>query len=267
MTDQVSPEEQEQAQLVSADRAEDDAKLLLRKSRNGMLCTISKKIAGWPFGSIAPYALDARGSPILFISTIAEHTKNLDADDRVSILVQEEAADGDVQAHGRITVLGRASRVGAEEVADVRARYLERTPSAAGYAEAHDFHFYRIVPEHVRFIGGFGKIFWLQPEKLRVDPASDPLAGAASGVIEHMNDDHAEAIQLYCRAFKSTTPASAKMVGVDQFGFDVEARGPDARFRFDFERPATPDTIRAIVVEMVVRAREKLGIPPRGASK
>lgn len=265
MTEQ-SPDEAEQAQLITTDRAVEDARRLLRKSKNGMLCTISKKIAGWPFGSIAPYALDARGAPILFISTIAEHTRNLEADDRVSILVQEEGI-GDIQANGRITVLGRAVRVPDSEVPDVRARYLERSPAAASYVEAHDFRFYRILPEHVRFIGGFGKIFWFTPDKITLDPATDPLAKAASGIIEHMNDDHSDAIQLYCRAFKSVTPASSKMIGIDQFGFDVEAKEPDARHRFDFDAPATPATIRAVVVEMVGRARQKLGAPPPNSSK
>lgn len=267
MAESENSDEREDAQLVSAERAADDARLLLRKSKNAVLCTISKKIAGWPFGSIAPYALDASGAPVLFISTIAEHTKNLEADDRVSVLVQEESADGEIQAHGRITVVGRAARVKDGDVRDVRARYLERVPSSASYAEAHDFHFYRIVPEHVRFIGGFGKIFWFAPEKLRLDPALDPLAASAAGIIEHMNDDHGEALQLYCRAFKSVTPASAKMIGIDQFGFDVEAKEPDVRLRFDFDRPATHQTVRAIVVEMVARARETLGIAPRDASK
>lgn len=256
-----SPEELEAAQAIPADQAAQDAKLLLRQQKDGFLCTLSKRVAGWPFGSIAPYALDASGAPILFISTIAEHTKNIEADNRVSFLVQESPEGGDSQAKGRITLMGRATRVSAEDIPSVRARYLSRVPSAASYSEAHDFAYYRISPEHVRFIGGFGKIFWLPAEKVRLDAAADPLAKAAGGIIEHMNSDHADAIKNYCRAFKSLSPASAKMISVDQFGFDVECSEPNVRVRFDFDQPATPASIRAVVVEMAKRAREQLGLP------
>jgi putative heme iron utilization protein len=262
-----SPDELEEAQMIPADRAAEDAKLLLRQKKDGFLCTISKRVEGWPFGSIAPYALDATGAPILFISTIAEHTKNIDADDRVSFLVQESEDGGDTQAKGRITVMGRASRVSADDLPSVRARYLSKVPAAVSYSEAHDFAYYRIVPEHVRFIGGFGKIFWLPAEKIRLDPATDPMAKASSGIIEHMNSDHEEAIQLYCRAFKATNPASAKMIAVDQFGFEVECREPNVRLRFDFDQPATPSSIRGAVVDLARRARESLGLPPKEAKK
>lgn len=258
-----SPDERVENQGITVDRAISDASALVRQGKNGVLCTISKRIAGWPFGSIAPYALDAHGCPVVFISTIAEHTKNIDADDRVSLLVQEDAGSGNTQAHGRLTLVGRASRVTGDDVPDVRARYLSRFPSAASYADAHDFYFYRIRLEQARYIGGFGKIFWLEADKMTLDPAKDPLAGAAKGIIDHMNQDHTEALSLYCHAFKNVKPGSAKMVGVDQFGFDVQCAAPDVRLRFDFDKPALPNTIRPIVVEMVTRAREVLGLPAK----
>lgn len=242
-----------------------DAQRLLRRSATSVLSTISKKIEGWPFGSIAPYALNARGEPILFISTIAEHTKNLIADNRVSLLVQEElpdgrslAAQGEVQAHGRITVMGRATQIAEHEVADARARYLSRVPSAVGYSNAHDFAFFRLGFEHVRFIGGFGKIFWLDPARMILNPKLDPLAEGALGIISHMNEDHADSLRLYCRAFRSVDPEEVEMVGVDQFGLDLACRRPDLRLRFDFDEPATMKTIRPIVVKMVQDARTRI---------
>jgi putative heme iron utilization protein len=175
------------------------------------------------------------------------------------MLVQEHAPDGDTQAHGRLTLLGRAERVASEELPDARARYLARVPSAASYSEAHDFLFYRVSVEHVRYIGGFGKIFWLDHERFALDPVRDPLAKNASRIIEHMNEDHADALKLYCRAFKKLDPERATMVGVDQWGFDVECISPKVRLRFDFEEAATEETIRPVVVAMVRTAREILG--------
>lgn len=260
--DVTQPEEREESQEITRRAAALGAQQLLRRNRNGVLSTASKKYGGWPFGSVAPFALDARGEPLLFISTIAEHTRNLRHDPRVSLLVQDEARDGDQQAEGRITLLGRAELVPEALVADARARYLARVPTAAGYQSAHDFHFYGIQLEHIRYIGGFGRIFWLEPQELRLDPESDPLAAGARGIIDHMNEDHADALKLYCSAFKSVRPARAVMVGVDQWGFDVECTSPDVRLRFDFDAPATMESIRPIVVDLVKRARALLASSP-----
>lgn len=241
---------------VSRAEAARDALRMVRRRGDGVLCTISRKVAGWPFGSAAPYALDARGEPLLLISALAEHTRNIKADDRVSLFVQEQPAGGDVQAHGRVTLMGRAHRVHEAEAEDGWARYLARVPSAATYGGAHDFSLYGISLEQVRYIGGFGRIFWLDAEQLRLDPAADPLAAGATGILAHMNHDHADTLVLYCRAFRGLEVERATMVGIDQFGFDVQH--PGGRIRFDFEEPATPATIRGVLVDLAKRARAKL---------
>jgi putative heme iron utilization protein len=142
------------------------------------------------------------------------------------------------------------------------ARYAARVPSSTSYSDMHDFELWRLDFAQVRFIGGFGKIYWLDAEELASDPVHDPLFKAAPGILAHMNEDHADALVLYCRAFKNVSPASAHMVGVDQFGFDVECTAPDLRLRFEFEKPATMETIRPLVVDMAKRARGMLE-PPR----
>src|SRR5207244_460588 len=109
--------------------------------------------------------------------------------------------DGDVQANARLTIMGRAQPVSDEELPDARARYLARLPSAESYSSTHDFSFYAISLVHVRFIGGFGSIHWLPAEKLTLAPTEDPLHADAPGIVEHMNADHGDALQLYCRAF------------------------------------------------------------------
>lgn len=228
------------------------ARDLLRQQRQGVLSTLSLHKPGWPFGSIAPYALNERGEPILLMSGLAQHTKNALADPRASLLVQENAAAGDPQALGRVTLMGRISRP--QEERQVRARYLARHPAAARTAAGHDFHCYVLSIEEARYIGGFGEIHWLPADKLLIDPLNDPLGPHAQAILTHMNADHAEALTLYCRYFRGLPGDGARMTGVDSYGFDVETAGE--LVRFDFAQAwSTPDEVRRALVGMVKAAR------------
>jgi putative heme iron utilization protein len=232
-----------------------DAEALLRLRGSGMLATISRRVAGWPFGSVVPYAIDREGRPIILIAGIAEHTKNIQADPRVSVLVQEAEDGEDVQAKGRLTVMGRAEPIPENDIADAQPRYLAKLPSAEEYFDTHDFAFYRISVEHLRYIGGFGEIFWLDPDEYRARIERDPIVLAAKGIIDHMNEDHEDAMALWCRAFRGLEPKRVRMIGVDRWGTDLELEQPDLRVRFDFAEPASPDSIRRIVVAMTAEAR------------
>src|SRR6185295_12291531 len=94
-------------------------------------------------------------------SDIAQHTKNIVADSRVSLTVVEKGESDDVQAHGRVTVIGDARRVAGDD--DIRERYFRYFPSARQYEQTHGFDFFRLEPVRIRFIGGFGQIFWQEP--------------------------------------------------------------------------------------------------------
>jgi heme iron utilization protein len=234
------------------------AESLLRIRGRGMLATISKKVAGWPFGSVVPYAVDRAGRPIILIAGIAEHTKNIEADSRVSLLVQEAEDEQDIQAKGRLTVMGRAELIPEADLPDASARYLAKLPSAAEYFDTHDFSFYRITTDHLRYIGGFGKIHWLEPAAYRARVEEDPIVRGAKPIVDHMNQDHEEAMSLWCRAFRDLSPKSVRMTAVDRWGADLACSDPDAQLRFDFDEPATMESIRKIVVAMTVEARKRL---------
>ena len=153
------------------------AQALLRAERQGALSTISLHRPGWPFGSIAPYALSARGEPLLLMSALAQHTRNALRDDRASLLVQDSAglaAGADAQSHARVTVLGRIRAVSVAEQPDATARYLSRQPHAARTAEGHGFNLYALSIEEARFIGGFGKICWIDGASMLIDPGPAP---------------------------------------------------------------------------------------------
>lgn len=140
---------------------------LLRKERHGVLCTLSRKEDGWPFGSVVPYALSEANDPILLMSGLAEHTQNVLADDRVSLFLQDSAYAADPQTGPRATLLGRLERVSDAQTASVRERYLQRIPEAASLFELGDFHLFILRVTRIRYIGGFGAMFWMPGEELR----------------------------------------------------------------------------------------------------
>ncbi|MEM6368563.1 MAG: DUF2470 domain-containing protein [Myxococcota bacterium] len=257
-------DEREDRQRIGKTEASAGARELFWGARHGVLCTLSAKVGGWPFGSVVPYAIDARGRPILMVATIAEHFKNVQADDRVSLFVQagqeaEQNPEVDVQTFGRVTVMGRASLATPEERQDMAPRYYFRLPGSRSYHGTHDFVFLKVDIERIRYIGGFGKIFWLDPTAFHVDPQKDILAEGSAGAVAHMNEDHRDAMADMVKGFYGldVPPAAVEMTAVDERGLwiDVAEHG---RHRIDFEKPANPDTLRVRVVESVKVARARL---------
>ena len=141
------------------------ARQLLRAHRYGALSTLSKKFDGHPFGSITPYLVDHDGSLLILISALAEHTKNIRHDPRVSLITHNQE-DPHIQTQGRITVVGTAALFTQRELAGKR--YLRYFPEAQTYYDMPDFQFYRIVPQALRYIGGFGDIHWVKAENYQI---------------------------------------------------------------------------------------------------
>jgi hypothetical protein len=234
---------------------------LVSSQSRGTLCTVAVEPAGYPYGSVASYALDGRGDPLLFVSRMAEHTQNAMRDPRASLLVGEPVPDGaDPLASGRATLLGDLGEVPDEDRAAVRDRYLEAIPTAAYYIDFGDFAFYRLAVRDIRYVGGYGRMSWVDATSYAVAEA-DPLVGSAAGIIAHMNADHAEAQVLLCRHLAGrpeTTEAS--MSSVDRYGFELIAVAPAGRaaVRLGFPEPCTtPDEVRAAMVAMVTDARAR----------
>lgn len=207
----------------------DEARRFARAQHSGVLSTLSQRLEGFPFGSVAPFILDHAGCPVILISDLAEHTKNINADARVSLIVQPYSPD--MQVAGRVTIPGRAERVPDKDA--LGARYLRFHPQAESYFAMHDFQFYRIVPVRIRYIGGFGKIHWIEPDAYLFPDG--PLAAQESGILEHMNADHADSLFEYCRHVHGLTPQTTAMIGIDPDGFDL--RADERLLRFDFPEP------------------------------
>lgn len=231
---------------------------LVSSSNRGALSTIAADPAGYPYGSVATYGLDDRGSPIFFISLMAEHTQNAMRDARASLLVTEPVPEGaDPLASGRATLLGLLSQV---DRAVAQAPYLAANPTAAYYIEFGDFVFYRLDVAAIRYVGGYGRMSWVDAGAYAAAEA-DPLAPAAAGIIGHMNADHGDAQVLYCRHLAGyTDTTSATMSAVDRYGFEMVAQGPAGRaaVRLGFPEPCTTaDEVRRAMVAMVAEARRR----------
>lgn len=204
-----------------------EARQFLRSTHSGMLCTNSVKFTGYPFGSVAPFVLDHDGQPLLLISTIAEHTKNIMADCKVSLLVFAGAED--LQANARLTMLGEAEQTDKQDEL-LKARYLRYFPQAEQYFAMHDFLFYRLQIQQARYIAGFGSMGWMDGTEFR-SPRS-PLISQEAGIIEHMNNDHHTNMKSYCQHFYSINPEHIEMTGIDCDGFDLRADAQILRFNF-----------------------------------
>ena len=234
------------------------ARTLVAAIRTGTLCTIAKEPAGFPYGSFVTFAMDGP-NPIFFISDLAEHTKNLKGDERASLLVAE-GGEADPLANGRVTLLGPCRRLEAGDAREAaKAAYLEAHPNASYYIDYSDFSFWRLDVEGIRYIGGYGRMSWVEPDDWSGSEA-DPVAPLAAGIIDHMNADHADALVQYCRTFsRATDTASATMTSVDRYGFEMSAetaKGPRP-IRLAFSAPiVTSEDARREMVALLRRARE-----------
>jgi hypothetical protein len=239
------------------------ARTLVHLGRSGTLVTQSRRHPGFPFGSVALYAVDAAGRPSFLVSTMAMHTQNLLADGRASLLVTQPGWTDDPLAGARLTLVGHVAPVATEERAALRAAYLARHENARHWVDYDDFAFYRLEIVELYWVGGFGEMGWVSAAEYRA-AAPDPLADAAPRIIEHMNDDHADALVLYCRAFAGVAADEATMTAVDRLGFRVRARVGDRLqgLRINFTREVrTTDEARAVLVDMVREARARTNAP------
>lgn len=229
--------------------AAEKARRLLRRCRFGALATLSKRLNGCPFATVAPYVLDHQARPIVFISGLAEHTKNLAADARASLLVHADAED--VLTAERVTLAGLAEHI-EEPPQPLVERYLRYVPSAARLLSFGDFSFWRITPQALHWVGGFGDIQWIPADAYAVAPAA--IEAAEASMIAHMNADHAHNMRDYVRHASGREVLDVEMAGVDSDGFDV--RADSDLLRFDFEHPvATPGEVRAALVDLARRSR------------
>ena len=231
------------------------ARRLLRSADRAYLATHRRKDVAapdWPYAALVLLAVDHDASPLLLISGLAEHTKDIAQDDRVALLVDGTQGLDQPLTGARVTLLGRIEKTDEQHH---RRRFLARHPGASMYADFKDFGFFRVVVERAHLVAGFGRIHWIAGSEL-LDMAGDSAAliAAESGVVEHMNRDHVDALALYATKLLGQQAGAWTMTGIDAEGCDLRLGGKTARLDFP-RRIANADEARAELVRLVKQAR------------
>src|SRR4051794_7534386 len=177
------------------------ARTLVARISTGTLCTLALDPEGYPYGSFVTVAFDS-GNPIFLISGLAEHTKNLERDSRASLLVAESGS-ADPLANGRVTMIGRCTRVEGDG-GSARAAFFAAHPNSAYYADFRDFGFWKLQVDSTRYIGGYGRMSWIDKDEWQT-AEPDPLGPSAAGVINDMTARHGPTMGRRCNALSKGT--------------------------------------------------------------
>lgn len=232
-----------------------DARRLLRTQELGVLSTHSKSMDGYPFGSVTTYITSVNGEPIFYISDIAQHTRNILNNPKMS-LIAFTGDDDDANAGARVTVMGEAEKLEGELAEKVAERFYRMFPASEGYKNSHGFNFYILRCDRVRYIGGFGEIHWISKDAWMLDEP-EWLAGE-DGMVQHMNEDHVDAMQLILKEQQNIDAETVEMLAVNPDGFFVKADEHKPIF-IDFPEIAhSAVSVRKHLVNMTNQARAAL---------
>lgn len=226
------------------------SRILLRSVRSGALATLDPD--GTPFASLVTIATDSDGTPLMLLSRLSGHTRNLLADPRCSLLFSR-GGKGDPLAHPRLTVVGCAAQT---EEPRARERFLARHPKAKLYADFPDFGFFALDPSAGHLNGGFAKAATLTRAELLLDLAgAEGLVAGERGAVEHMNADHADALALYAAGAGGDAALPWRLSGLDPEGLDLMAG--DRTARAVYPGPVSDmGALRKILVTMAAQARQ-----------
>ncbi len=222
---------------------------LLRGQDRAALAT---SLRGAPYASLVLVVADLDASPLMLLSDLAQHSRNIALDPRVSLLLDATHGHLDPLTGPRLTLIGRA-----EAVDDPRrlARFTAHHPSSAVYSGFRDFRLYRVTVERGHLVAGFGRIHWIEGRELRFAAETGRLAAAEPEILRHMNEDHAQAVANYAQRLLGRPGVGWRMTGIDPEGIDLRADGEIARL--EFTAPVlTPEGARATLVELAEQARK-----------
>lgn len=226
------------------------AKKLLREGRSAALATLLPG-SGDPYCSLVNVATAADGAPLLLISRLAVHTKNILADPRVSVMI-DERKEGDPLQGARVMLMGTA---GATDDPEARRRYLERQPEADMFAGFADFAFYRVTLKSAHLVAGFGRIVDLKPQDILTETGdAAELVAAEPEILAHMNGDHADAIRLYATRLLGAPDGEWRCVGCDPEGLELQLDRTALRLPFP-QRVRAPSVLRQVLMQMAEQAR------------
>ena len=215
-----------------------ECRRLMRRQAHAVLATSlagdpADQPSAQPYASLVAVVCDLDASPLLLLSDLAQHSRNIAANARVSLLFDGEGAGRgggvDPLAEARLSLLGEAVRC---DDPALLARFVARHPSAAAYAGFGDFHPYRVTIGRGHLVAGFGRISWVEPSAIRFAADTGMLAAAESDIVAHMNADHADAVALFAARLLKRKGAGWQMTGIDPEGIDLRQMQETARLDF-----------------------------------
>ena len=191
-------------------------------NKHAVLSTLSKKNNAHPFGSIVPYDVEKDGSIIIFISLISEHYKNLENDARSNIFISDPFGNNDPQANSRVSILTEFAKISDKEFDKVSESYWNRFPNAKSRSIAHNFCFFRSKNLKLRWISGFGEMGWIEEKDFSNAPF-DEISYIGMDIIQHMNEDHKDALSKYIRHYHRIEEKldHLEMVSINKSSFEI----------------------------------------------
>ena len=231
---------------------EKEATAFYRSDKIAILSTISKQHNGYPFGSFVTYVSGWDRTIFLYLSDLADHTKNLKKDHRSCITIYKKNESGDVQNSARLTLIGDLKKVQDKVYEACKERFHNFFPESKAYEQMHDFNLYQISITQARWIGGFGKISWLNPKNWKT--VSVDWFGSEKNMIDHMNEDHSNTIQSALHAEHDIKDKKAVMIGLSIDGYYI--RSKSNVFFINFDYPVfTSKEYRNILIELSKKYR------------
>ncbi|MGB7716825.1 MAG: DUF2470 domain-containing protein [Pseudolabrys sp.] len=225
------------------------AKKLLREGRSGALATLMPR-SGDPYCSLVNVATAIDGAPLFLLSNLALHTKNILADARVSLML-DERKDGDSLEGARVMLMGSCAKTDPA----VAGAYLRRHLEAEMFANFGDFAFYRMEIGRAHLVAGFGRIVDVGPKDLLADMSdAQALVESETGAIAHMNEDHADACRLFATKLLGGPDGDWRCVGIDPEGLELQQGRTALRLPFP-QRVTGPGPLRAVLKELADQAR------------
>lgn len=229
------------------------ARQVLRTARTAALATLDPQ-SGFPLATLTNIATDADGSPLFFASQLSLHTRNIEADARLSLLVSSLGKGDPLANSARLSVVGRAQRC---PDASARRRFLARHPKAKLYADFPDFALYRVEVLGLHPNGGFARAGEIAPRAVLLDLSGcEALVAAEAEALEHLNTDHAEALGLYATRLLGLPAGRWKASGLDPQGLDLVSGEDGGRLTFP-ERVRELSALRRVLVALAEEARAK----------
>lgn len=221
-----------------------NAKTLTRMEHSGVLSTHSLSAKGFPFGSVIPYMMTHHGDIILYASDIAQHSRNMTTNSKVSLCIYD-GTQHDSQQNARVTLLGNAEVLGS--TSRYSESYFDLFPQAKAYVEAHDFQFYKITPERIRYIGGFGEIYWFSQDEWKTKQPNWLIE--IDHMIHHMHTDHLDALALMLNHQYGTNAKSGEVLMTSTFieGFHCRYRANTYFIRYPEPCEEVIDVRKAMV--------------------